>query len=147
VLSFQHSKRWAQLLIDIRKLNVLTNGEDDWQKTIEKIISWEKLARIGRNTVGEADKETKATNKKLGVRAGTIEGLIRPKAPLPHSQRKNLFALIKDDIQNVGHDQNRQIARAIKAIIGAVYFDGGFEAARRVMAVLRLTIQGTEKKS
>lgn len=38
-------------------------------------------------------------------------------------------------------DATRTIERAMNAIIGAVYFDSGFEAARRAMAHLGLTIK------
>jgi dsRNA-specific ribonuclease len=72
---------------------------------------------------------------------GSIERMVRPRAPIRRSKRNNVLELLKDDVKGIGQDQNRQIARAIKAIIGAVYFDGGFEAARRVMAQLTLTIR------
>lgn len=71
---------------------------------------------------------------------GSIERMVRPKAPLRPSKRRNVLELLKEDVQNVGHERGKQIARAMKAIIGAVYFDGGYEAARRVMAQLSLTI-------
>lgn len=76
---------------------------------------------------------------KSSLAGGSIERLIRPRAPLPPSKRKNVPHILKDDKQSVGHDGDRLIARAIKAIIGVVYFDGGYEAAKRVMTQLKLT--------
>jgi dsRNA-specific ribonuclease len=100
---------------------------DEAKAVIGRILSTRNLSTVG----------------KFSKYGGSIERMIRPRAALRPSKRRNVLELFKDDVQAVGHDRDRQIARAIKAIIGAVYFDGGYEAARRVMAQLRLTIQAT----
>jgi dsRNA-specific ribonuclease len=41
-------------------------------------------------------------------------------------------------------DPSRTAARAMRAIIGAIYYDGGLQAARRVMAELGLIIKPGE---
>lgn len=69
-----------------------------------------------------------------------IEQFIRPEKPLERTQKSNVMALLKKDLQS--EDTSRTIARAIKAIIGAVYYDGGLDAARRMMDSLSLTIRG-----
>jgi dsRNA-specific ribonuclease len=98
---------------------------DEAKTVIERVLSTGNLSRVGRNS----------------QYGGSIERMVRPRAPVRPSKRRNLLELLKDDVKGVGHDPDRQIARAIKAIIGAVYFDGGLEEARRVMAQLKLTIQ------
>jgi len=75
---------------------------------------------------------------KVGTQS-KIERFVRPKKPLRPSKKTNIFALLKDDVQF--EDPSRVIARAIRAIIGAVYYDGGMAAAKRVMASLMLTIK------
>ena len=71
-----------------------------------------------------------------------IEKFVRRKKPLRPTKRRNLFSLVKDDA--VREDPSRTAARAIRAIIGAVYYDGGIQAARRAMAELQLIIKPGE---
>lgn len=78
---------------------------------------------------------------KTSQTGASLEQMVRPRAPLRASKRKNMFHVLRKDVQAVGHDGDRLIARAVKAIIGAVYFDGGYDAVRRVMAQLGLSIQ------
>jgi hypothetical protein len=52
-----------------------------------------------------------------------------------------MFHVLRKDVQAVGHGGDRLIARAVKAIIGAVYSDGGYDTVRRVMAQLGLSIR------
>lgn len=59
--------------------------------------------------------------------------------PKQEGKTRNPFKLLVDDART--EDATRTIERAMQAVIGAVYFDGGFEAARRVMAQLGLTIK------
>jgi len=68
-----------------------------------------------------------------------IERFVRPKMIPRPSSKRNVFALLKEDVQF--EDPSRVVARAIRAIIGAVYYDGGMAAASRVMASLMLTIK------
>lgn len=89
------------------------------------ILSTKNLSAIGKTSQSGA----------------SLEQMVRPRAPLRPSKRKNLFHVLREDVQAVGHDGDRLIARAIKAIIGAAYFDGGFDAVRIVMAQLGLSIQ------
>ena len=73
-----------------------------------------------------------------------IESWVRNKMPKREGKTRNPLKMLIDDAAT--EDPTRTIERAMKAIIGAVYFDGGFEAARRVMAHLGLTIKaGTEQ--
>ncbi|KUJ24401.1 uncharacterized protein LY89DRAFT_551177, partial [Mollisia scopiformis] len=67
---------------------------------------------------------------------------IRPRKPLPPSQQRNVMLMIKDDLRALTgeKDPKRVIARAMRALIGAVYLDGGREAAVDVMRELRLLI-------
>jgi dsRNA-specific ribonuclease len=70
-----------------------------------------------------------------------LQQYIRPRAILQGSQSRNWIRLIVNDFKVLGCDPGRTIANGIKAIIGAVYFDGGFESARRVMAQFGLIIK------
>lgn len=71
-----------------------------------------------------------------------IEKFVRRKKPLRATKRKNLFHIVKDDASR--EDPIRTAARAMRAIIGAIYYDGGIQAVRRVMAELRLIIKPGE---
>ncbi|KAK0115591.1 hypothetical protein ONS95_000136 [Cadophora gregata] len=82
---------------------------------------------IGRSNLFKVGKNTK------------IESWVRNKMPKQEGKTRNPFRLLVDDVRT--EDATRTIERAMQAIIGAVYFDGGFEAARRVMAQLGLTIK------
>jgi dsRNA-specific ribonuclease len=75
-----------------------------------------------------------------------LQQYIRPRALIRASQKSSLVALFKDDIKGVGADPPRTIANGIKAIIGAVYFDSGFDSARRLMDYFGLTIKLPEPK-
>jgi hypothetical protein len=59
--------------------------------------------------------------------------------PIRPTKSKNILHLMKDDVQR--EDPSRTIQRAICAIVGAVYYDGGLEAARRLLAGLNLIIK------
>lgn len=75
----------------------------------------------------------------LGVNS-KIERFIRPRLEIEQerpTQKWNPLVMVKDDLKSETKD--RVIARAMRALIGAVYYDGGLEAAKRVMAELRLT--------
>lgn len=52
---------------------------------------------------------------------------------------RNLFRLLKEDGQK--EHASRTIERAMQAVMAAVYFDGGLQGLRRVMAKLGLTIK------
>lgn len=47
--------------------------------------------------------------------------------------------MLKEDVQS--EDQTRTVARAMRAIIGAVYYDGGMDGVRRVMEGLGLLVK------
>ena len=64
---------------------------------------------------------------------------MRKKKPLRPTKRNNIFSLVKDDASR--EDPSRTAARAMRAIVGAVYYDGGLAAARRMMAQLGLIIK------
>ncbi|KAF4618379.1 hypothetical protein G7Y89_g14923 [Cudoniella acicularis] len=82
--------------------------------------------------------------EKIG-RSSKINQFIRPRVHLRGSRRKNPLFLLKDDVQR--EDPSRIIARAMKAIIGAVFWDGGLEAATKVMKELQLTIVSPQPKA
>lgn len=86
---------------------------------MERLIGRKNLARIAWTT--------------------KIEKFVRRKKPLRPAKKKNPFSLIKDD--TLREDPSRTAARAVRAIIGAVYYDSGLQAARRVMAELSLIIK------
>jgi len=56
-----------------------------------------------------------------------------------------VLAFIKEDFKHAGTEANNTadqiVARAIKAIIGAVYLDGGYRKAREVQARLGIAIK------
>lgn len=49
------------------------------------------------------------------------------------------MTVLKDDVKR--ENASKAVARAVKAIIGAVYYDGGLDAARNVMMQLGLVIK------
>jgi dsRNA-specific ribonuclease len=71
-----------------------------------------------------------------------IEKFVRRKKPLRPTKRKNIFSVVKDDASR--EDPSRTAARAIRAIIGAIYYDGGLQSARRVMAEMGFSIKPGE---
>jgi dsRNA-specific ribonuclease len=71
-----------------------------------------------------------------------VEKFVRRKKPLRPSKRKNIFSAVKDDASR--EDPSRTAARAMRAVIGAIYYDGGIQAVRRVMAELGLIIKPGE---
>ena len=92
------------------------------------------------------DEQSEIMDRKIGRRnldrlgrATKIEKFIRPRQPLPATKRKNILYLLKEDAHFEYPD--RVIARGVKAIIGAVYFDGGYQAVRRTMVALSLAIR------
>ncbi|RFU28204.1 hypothetical protein B7463_g8137, partial [Scytalidium lignicola] len=95
----------------------VSNG--DARKFMNKMLSRRHLDQLGRKT--------------------KIEKYIRPRKPLQPSKRRNILALLKDDVQ--AEDKSRTVARAMRAIIGAVFYDGGLEAVRKVMGKLDLTFK------
>ena len=76
----------------------------------------------------------------------TLQKYIRPHAPIRPSQTRKLVANIRHEFKTLGSDPVRTVANGIKAIIGAVYFDSGYETARRVMACLDLIIKVPEPR-
>ena len=64
---------------------------------------------------------------------------MRPRLPVRPTKKKNILHLMKDDMQR--EDPSRTIHRAMCAIVGAVYYDGGLQAARRLLAELDLIIK------
>ncbi|KAJ8066249.1 hypothetical protein OCU04_005331 [Sclerotinia nivalis] len=62
---------------------------------------------------------------------------IRPQPYVPISFR-NIIELVKEDSRE---DSTRVISRAVKAVIGAVYLDGGVESAKKVMENLQMGIK------
>jgi hypothetical protein len=97
----------------------LTTGTEDMDQIIDQIIGWRNLDKLGRRT--------------------NIEKMIRPREPIRARRKHNILSMMKDDAQR--ENPTRTIARAIRAIIGAVYYDGGFQAARRVLSQLDLIIK------
>lgn len=87
------------------------------------LIGRENLARIGEDS--------------------GIQRWIHPRRPLPPSQQMSMLRLLMDDMRAVTgeKDPKRIIARAMRALIGAVYLDGGIIAAEKVMTELRLLIR------
>jgi dsRNA-specific ribonuclease len=67
--------------------------------------------------------------------------------PLHPTKKHNILSLLKEDVKGVGHDKTRTIARAVKAIIGAIYFDQGFGWVKNVMFNFGLTILMPEERS
>ncbi|RDL32944.1 uncharacterized protein BP5553_08383 [Venustampulla echinocandica] len=92
--------------------------EGDAEKIISDMIHFRNLDQLGRTT--------------------KLERFVRPKLYLRPTRRRNPLWLLKDDVQR--EDPSRTIARAVCAIIGAAYYDGGLEAAKGVMAELDLVI-------
>ena len=69
-----------------------------------------------------------------------IESFVRPMMPL---RKAHLWSLLKADGQR--EDPSRTLARALMAMIGAMYYiqyDGGLEAARKVIVGFGLEIKG-----
>jgi len=60
---------------------------------------------------------------------------------ITYDKKKKIWEYLKEDVKTLGHDPERTIARSVQAVIGAVYFDKGFQAAQRVMHNLNLTIK------
>jgi len=93
-------------------------------------------------TTGEADRQISRFLSRTRLdnlaRVSKIELFVRARKQVKITTR-NAWKLIKEDVQ--GEDRTRTAARAIKAIVGAVYYDGGFLAARKVMEDLDLTIK------
>lgn len=89
------------------------------KRTVENILGWRNLDRLGRTS--------------------RLEQFVRPKMRPEGSKGKNPWYLVKDDIAR--EDPTRTVARAAKAVVGAVYFDGGYSAVRMVMEVLDLVIR------
>ncbi|TGO30626.1 hypothetical protein BPAE_0004g00840 [Botrytis paeoniae] len=67
----------------------------------------------------------------------TIASCIRPQPSVPISFR-NIIELVKEDTRE---DNTRVISRAVKAVIGAVYLDGGIESAKKIMENLQMGIK------
>ncbi|KAF7863863.1 hypothetical protein EAF04_006828 [Stromatinia cepivora] len=67
----------------------------------------------------------------------TIASCIRPQPYVPISFR-NIIELVKEDSRE---DSTRAVSRAVKAVIGAVYLDGGVESAKKVMENLQMGIK------
>ena len=88
---------------------------------------------IGRSNLFKVGKNTK------------IESWVRNKMPKQEGKTRNPFRLLVDDART--EDATRTIERAMQAVIGAVYFDGGFETARRVMAQLCLMIKAGNEQN
>lgn len=87
------------------------------------VIGRENLARIGEDS--------------------GIQRWIRPRRPLPPSRQSSIVRLLMDDAWALKgeKDPRRIIARAMRALIGAVYLDGGDMAATTVMTNLKLLIR------
>ncbi|KAM0149418.1 hypothetical protein ACHAPG_009433 [Botrytis cinerea] len=62
---------------------------------------------------------------------------IRPQPSIPMSFR-NIIELVKEDTRE---DNTRIISRAVRAVIGAVYLDGGIESAKKIMENLQMGIK------
>lgn len=75
-----------------------------------------------------------------------LQQYIRPREPVRASKQNSIWYLLADDLKGTGADPTRTIANGIKAIIGAVYFDGGLDNAKRVMAHFDLIIKLPELK-
>jgi hypothetical protein len=79
---------------------------DGAKAAICRILSTRYLSRVGRN------------NKD----GRSIESMIRPNAPVRESKKRSILEMTMEDVQN---DGGKQIARAIKAMIGVVYLTAG----------------------
>lgn len=89
-------------------------------RTVANILGWRNLDRLGR--------------------VSGLEQFVRPRMrPAGESRGKRVLLAFKDDFER--EDPTRTVARAVEAVVGAVYFDGGFEAVRVVMEYLDLVIR------
>ncbi|KAL3422214.1 RNase [Phlyctema vagabunda] len=102
------------VLMDSCYLSQISKGEA--KKQIESLTSVRSLGKIGKQT--------------------RIEAFVRPMMPL---RKKNLWTVVKDDVKR--EDTSVTIARALVAIIGAVFYDGGLVAVRKVMVDLGLEVR------
>jgi dsRNA-specific ribonuclease len=106
--------------VHYRKLDpCIDKNVEDINSIIDRITGTRNLDKIGRKS--------------------TIEYMIRRRAPLRPRQKNNLLSLLKDDMRREWPEIT--IARGMRAVIGAVYYDGGYDAARRAMVHLKLIIQ------
>ncbi|KAF8848940.1 hypothetical protein BDZ45DRAFT_697976 [Acephala macrosclerotiorum] len=77
-----------------------------------------------------------------------IQRWIRPRRRLAPSRQRNLLAMMGRDVSDTfgKHDAPSTIERAMQALIGAVYYDGGIEVVKKVMMELRLLSVRAETK-
>ncbi|KAA8575081.1 hypothetical protein EYC84_004297 [Monilinia fructicola] len=67
----------------------------------------------------------------------TIASCIRAQPSIPR-RWSNIKELIKEDLRE---DSTRIVSRAVKAVIGAVFLDGGMDSAKKVMENLQMGIR------
>jgi len=85
-------------------------------------MHWENLGRVGR--------------------LSKIEQFVRRKKPqVKHRTFSALNPFKEDSVEYPGNT----IARAVKAVIGAVKFDGGEQAVKNVMRQLDISIEAAER--
>jgi len=87
---------------------------------ISKILHWGNLGRVGR--------------------LSKIEQFVRRKKP--QVKHRTFSALFKENSEEW---PGKTIARAVKAVIGAVYWDGELEAVKNVMRQLDISIEAAER--
>ncbi|CZR55489.1 uncharacterized protein PAC_05377 [Phialocephala subalpina] len=140
---------------------------DDWLAEVVEALcitstimtcSWRRwkvqnrFYRLPEVDEAEHEEHAKTIKKKNLVAVGQeskIQRWIRPRRGLAPSNQQNPLALIRRDISDTfgGHYGPRAIERAMEALIGAVYYDGGIEAVKKVMMELRPLIRKAEKNT
>lgn len=95
----------------------MTDRTEDIDPSIKKLLHANTLDKTGRET--------------------GIERFVRPKAPLRESQQKNPVKMML-----AGDNKKKVVAQAVKAVLGAVYYDGGFGEAKRVCVGLGIVPRG-----
>ncbi|KAH6669541.1 hypothetical protein B0J14DRAFT_703484 [Halenospora varia] len=73
-------------------------------------------------------------------KASGINQFVRPVRPLRKRDKRNPLKVFVDDVRR--EDPVWTISRGVKAVVGAVFLDGGLEVAVRVMGELGLVIGG-----
>lgn len=64
-----------------------------------------------------------------------IDRVIRPRAPVGHKQKASILKKVAGK-----RDKTQLAAEGIKAVVGAVYYDGGYSAAKSVIGTLGLVL-------
>lgn len=104
---------------------------DQARSVIDKIMSEKNLHDVGTTYTNKVDTKLRLRHFVRG-----------PRNTVDQSKRgvRKLMLEIKEDLKGMGTPQNHTaeviVSRAVKAIVGAVFLDGGLPQARRVQAQL-----------